>query len=127
MTKRLALLLSLLLTAACGSSSSEPPTTPSGPSVDTTTITITPTGVSPSAITMKPGSQVTFINSDSRNHNMSSDPHPDHTDCSAINDVGVLVPGQRRQTGNLNTSKTCGYHDHDDSENIRWKGSITIQ
>jgi hypothetical protein len=70
---------------------------------------------------------VTFINSDSRNHNMSSNPHPDHTDCPAINDVGVLVTGQRRQTGNLNVARTCGYHDHDDPENPRWKGTIAIQ
>jgi hypothetical protein len=70
---------------------------------------------------------VTFINNDTRDHDVSSNPHPEHTDCPAINDVGVLVPGQRRQTGNLNVARTCGYHDHDDPENSRWKGSILIQ
>jgi len=121
------LLVALLFAAGCGSSTPDSPAAPSAPAVDTTTITITSAGVSPSAISVKAGSQVLFINSDTRNHNMTSDPHPDHNDCPAINDVGVLVPGQRRQTGNLNVTRTCGFHDHDDSENSRWKGSITIQ
>ena len=117
----------LVFAAACGDNSPSEPTAPAGPGVETTTITITSAGVSPAAIIVRPGSQVTFINNDSRNHNMSSNPHPDHGDCPAINDVGVLVSGQMRQTGNLNTTRTCGYHDHDDSENNRWKGTIMIQ
>lgn len=109
---------------ACGSSSPSSPTSgaPAG-----TTVTITSNGVNPAAMTVKPGSQVTFVNNDSRSHNIASNPHPEHTDCPAINDVGVLSPGQSRQTGNLNLVRTCGYHDHDDSENTRWKGTITIQ
>ena len=106
---------------ACGGSS------PSSPSNGATTVTISSSGASPTTVTVSPGTRILFVNSDSRSHNMTSDPHPDHNDCPAINDVGVLVPGQRRQTGNLNVTRTCGFHDHDDSENSRWKGSITIQ
>ncbi len=113
--------------AACGSGSPSSPTTPAGPTVETTTITITSSGVSPVAIAVRAGSQVTFINSDTRSHNITSDLHPDHEECPSINQVGVLVPGQSRQTGNLNTIRTCGYHDHDDAENRRWKGTIAIQ
>jgi plastocyanin len=113
--------------AACGSSTPASPTTPAGPTVNATTITITSSGVTPVAIAIAPGTQVTYVNNDTRNHNVTSNPHPDHTDCPAINQVGVLVPGQSRQTGNLNTVRTCGYHDHDDAENNRWKGTITIQ
>ena len=47
-----------------------------------------------------------------RSHEMFSDPHPEHTDCPEINQVGFLSPGQSRQTGNLNTVRTCGFHDH---------------
>lgn len=116
-----------LISAAACSSSPSLPAAPAGPAVEATTIRITSTGVSPVAITVKPGSQVTFINSDTRNHDMASNPHPEHTDCPEINQVGVLVSSQSRQTGNLNTRKTCGYHDHDDPENSRWTGTITIQ
>jgi plastocyanin len=113
----------LLLAAACSSSN----TSPSSPPVAGTTITITASGVSPKNLQVSPGSQVTFVNNDRINHEMNSDPHPEHTECPAINQVGVLVPGQMKQTGNLNVVKACGYHDHQDSENPAWKGTITVQ
>ena len=43
---------------------------------------------------------------------MDSDPHPEHTDCPEINNIGFISPGQTKETGNLNTVRTCGYHDH---------------
>ena len=119
------------LSAACGGSSS-PSTGPStggtctaGPT--STTITISNNTVCPQNITVPRGTQVTFVNNDSRTHEMTSDPHPEHTDCTEINQVGNLVAGQTRQTGNLNTAKRCGFHDHIDFQNTALKGSITIQ
>src|SRR5436190_21989104 len=96
--------------AACSKSS----TTAPSEVVQTTTITITSNGVSPANIQVAVGSRVKFVNNDTRSHNMTSDPHPDHTDCPDINQVGFLTPGQQRETGNLNTARTCGFHDHDD-------------
>ena len=32
-----------------------------------------------------------------------------------------------KQTGNLNTVRTCGYHDHLNPENAMLRGTITIQ
>ena len=58
-------------------------------------------GVNPQRITVSPGTRVTFINNDSRTHEMNSDPHPNHGDCPPIDDVGFLSPGQTKQTGNL--------------------------
>jgi hypothetical protein len=108
---------------ACGGSDSTMPSpTPSGP-----TVNITSGGVTPKVITVARGSQVTFVNNDSRPRFIESDPHPEHTDCPEINSVGTLSPGQSRQTGNLNTPRTCGYHDHNDAENANLKGSIVIQ
>jgi hypothetical protein len=109
---------------ACGGSDStaSPSPTPSG-----ATVNITSGGVTPKVVTVARGSQVTFVNNDSRPRFMQSDPHPEHTDCPEINSVGTLSPGQSRQTGNLNTSRTCGYHDHNDAENANLKGSIVIQ
>ena len=48
-------------------------------------------------------------------------------DCTAINTVGLIVPGQSKQTGNLNTVRTCGYHDHVLFSNTSLQGTITIQ
>jgi plastocyanin len=112
----------LVAAVACGGSSSSPTPAPSGP-----TFSITSMGVTPKTVTVSRGSQVTFINNDSRPHDMESDPHPEHTDCPEINSVGTLNPGQSRQTGNLNTVRTCGFHDHLAAENTNLRGSIVIQ
>jgi plastocyanin len=95
--------------------------------VATTTITITAAGVSPQRITVSPGSRVTFVNNDTRSHEMNSDPHPDHGDCPAINDVGFIQPGQSKTTGNLTTARTCGFHDHNLPTLTSLQGQIVIQ
>lgn len=83
--------------------------------------------MSPNAITVSAGTRVTFVNNDSRAHDMESDPHPEHTACPPINDVGFIQAGQSRQTGNLNTVRRCGYHDHNQDSNRNLQGTITIQ
>lgn len=83
--------------------------------------------VSPVEIVVSPGSRVLFLNQDSRSHNMTSDPHPEHDQCPEINQVGFLQPGQSRETGNLVTVRTCGYHDHDNPDRASLKGRIVIR
>jgi plastocyanin len=83
--------------------------------------------VSPKTLTVPAGTRVTFVNNDSRAHDMESDPHPEHTDCPEINQVGFLTPGQTRLTGNMTTVRTCGYHDHEMDTNRNLQGSIIIQ
>jgi plastocyanin len=121
--------------AACSSSSSSgssaSPSSPTGPpsdAVSTNTITITNSVANPKNIKVARGSQVTFVNNDNQSHFVASDPHPDHTDCPEINQVGFLNPGQQRQTGNMTTNRTvCGFHDHDLPNVAGLQGSITIQ
>jgi plastocyanin len=83
--------------------------------------------VSPKELTVSPGTRVLFINNDSRRRNMTSDPHPEHNECLEINDVGLLNVGQFRETGNLVTVRTCGFHDHDDPDNNNVRGRIIIR
>jgi plastocyanin len=73
------------------------------------------------------GTQVTFTNQDSLDHEIDSDPHPEHSDCPEINQVDYLTPGQSRQTGNLNIARTCGFHDHMHPDQASMKGRIVIQ
>ena len=115
------------LMPACGGSDTSPSNNGGGPPVSTTTITIANNAVSPANIVVAQGSQVTFVNNDSRSHEMFSDPHPEHTDCPEINAVGFLSAGQRRQTENLNTIRTCGFHDHNDPARKTLQGTIVIQ
>ena len=118
------------LATACGSSS--PNTGPSTSATCTasstsTTITISNNAVCPQNITVPRGTQVMFVNSDSRTHEMNSDPHPTHEDCPEINAVGNLVAGQSRQTSNLVIARRCGFHDHIAFDVKTLQGSITIQ
>lgn len=124
---RLAGVLLLLLLSSCGGGS---PSSPSGGgSTGSATVTITSAGVNTTQLTVAPGTRVLFVNNDTRSHDMTSDPHPEHTDCPEINSVGLLQPGQSHETGNLNTIRTCGFHDHDDPPpgGAKWTGKITIK
>jgi plastocyanin len=139
MTFRRAILVTVAaVSMGCGGD--DTPTAPSGgnsggggtggsnnPPVATTTITITAAGVSPQRITVAPGSRVTFINNDSRPHEMNSDPHPTHGECPAIDDVSFITAGQTKMTGNLNVVRTCGFHDHNLFPNAAFQGQIIVQ
>ncbi len=112
---------------SCGGSTPSSPSDGGGTPTPATTITLTTAGVSPAAISVSQGTRVVFVNNDTRTREMFSDPHPEHTDCPELNQVGSLSPGQRRETGNLNTIRTCRYHDHNDPNNTRFQGRIVIQ
>jgi plastocyanin len=93
-----------------------------------TTITIGANGqVSPTTLTIAVGTRVTFVNNHSRNHDMSSDPHPSHEDCPPMDQVGFLVPGQSKTSGNFNTARRCGFHDHNEPTNAALQGAIIVQ
>ena len=125
----------LALAPACGGSNSNPIGPggggSGGPGPSGATITISATGaISPSSVTINSGESVTFVNNDMRagiSHNMSSDPHPAHSDCPAINALGVISPGASKLTNALTTSRTCGFHDHNDPDNPALRGTITVR
>jgi plastocyanin len=124
-----------LMCGACGGGSSPPAPSPNGGSGGSgggttsggTTFTITSSGVSPKTLTVPAGTQVTFINNDNTNHDMNSDPHPEHTQCTEINNVGFLNPGQSRQTSAMRAARTCGFHDHNQPSVSSLQGSIIVQ
>jgi hypothetical protein len=111
--------VALILTAlavACGGGNDSPtaPTPPpSGggtPAPSTLTLTISANGLSAGG-EVAVGGTVTIVNSASSPHEMSSDPHPIHTDCPGLN-FGSLQPGQQRTSQPLTSARTCGIHDH---------------
>jgi hypothetical protein len=93
---------------ACGGGGSAP-TTPSASTERT--INVTATGFKPSDAVIAVGGRVTFDNIDDRLHSIASLPLTTHSDCPNINDVGVLSPGQSKQTGVFSVARSCGYHD----------------
>ena len=126
-TRTVAAVLAGLVLSACGSGGGTP-NSPSPPPANTNVLTISSSGVlSPKELTVAPGARVLFVNNDSRRHDMTSDPHPDHMDCPPLNQVGLLTPGQQRESGNFVTARTCGFHDHEDPDNANLKGRIVIR
>jgi plastocyanin len=91
------------------------------------TVTITSAGANPKSVQVAPGSRVLFINNDTQEHYIHSDPHPDATDCPELNQIGILKNGEQRETGNLVNITTCGYHDHNIPTNNNFKGTIIIK
>ncbi len=92
------------------------------------TITLTGSGVSSSSVTISLGQSVTFVNSDSRSHEIASDPHPQHGSCPGIEaGLGTISPGQTKSTQGFADTGTCGFHDHLDATNRSFQGTIRIQ
>ena len=103
-----------VVTVACNGDSGSPtsPSTVTVPTVTVPTVTITGSGVSPAQITMDVGGRVRFVNNDSVNRQINSNPFPTHDDCPPINEVDLLTPGQSKMTGVLSLVGACGFHDH---------------
>jgi plastocyanin len=122
---RAAAACAMMLAASCGGGS---PAAPAPPAANPFRITISAAGVvTPVELVVPPGTRVLFINEHSRPHDMTSDDHPDHLDCPAINSVGLLNSGQSRETGNLVAIRTCGFHDHINPADSRLAGRIVIR
>jgi plastocyanin len=91
------------------------------------TVTIANGTVTPPEVRINVGQSVLFRNNDGRARDMTSDPHPVHTDCPAVNAVGVLQSGQERATHGFGSTGTCGYHDHLDPDTAAVRGRIIVQ
>jgi plastocyanin len=123
----------LVATACGGGGSNGSPTGPTDgggtgtPGDPQATITITSDGVSPREVTIAPGTRVRFVNNNRIAHDINSDPHPEHTDCPAINQVGFIQPNQTKDTGPLTAVRTCGFHDHNQPSNDSLTGRIIVR
>jgi hypothetical protein len=119
------------LVASCGGGGDgDGGANPAGPSGNTpaigATVTITSSGMSQQQIRVQAGEAVRFVNNDSVAHVPSSNPHPAHTDCPAINGVGSLQPGASGITLAFSTSRSCGFHDHNNPGDTRFAGQILV-
>jgi plastocyanin len=99
------------------------PVAPSGPP----TITITASGMTPLEITINVGQRVTFVNNDTRPHDVVGGRDPNNPDCPEIVQAGFLAPGQRGETGVFTTARTCEYHDHTMLSVPAFQGRIIIR
>jgi plastocyanin len=127
MAGRIFILGSLIAAFGCGYDSPSAPDSPTTPGPEGASISITTSGVTPSAVTITAGQSVTFVNNDSVSHEIASGPIPTYDECPAINRVGTLQPGQSMQTGALSTTRACDFIDLLRVEDSRWRGTIAVQ
>ena len=122
----------LMWMVACGGGNGGGPSGPGNPGSGNpgpigATITFENGRINPASVTIAVGQSVNFLNNDGVVRNVSSDPHPVHTDCPGINAVGNLSNGQSRPTNALTTARVCGFHNHNDPENAAFKGTIDVR
>lgn len=85
-------------------------------------ITLTATGFNPATITIKAGTKVTWTNSSGATGNVSSDPHPIHTNYPPLN-LGSFANNSSVSL-TFDKAGTYGYHNH---LNPGEKGTIIVQ
>lgn len=128
-----ALLAGAAAAAACGGgggtgpTSTSPATGSSGvvPGSIGATISLTATGANPIDVRIEATQRVRFVNTDTRPHQVQTNPHNFHTDCPP-NNVILLNPGQQVDTAVFNEVKACGYHDHLLPDEQRFWGTIRV-
>jgi hypothetical protein len=121
--------------AACGCSSSPvaptPSASPPGPTTpapgESPTVTISASGFSPPEITLPIAGRVTFVNADRIGRDIASGLEHNSRECSEVDVVGFLNPGERRQSAAFDQAKTCRFHEHSNVGNPAWQGRIVIQ
>ena len=92
------------------------------PTTNQQTITVTPSGFQPGSLTIKAGETIVWSNQTNATSNVSSAPHPAHTDYPPLN-LGDIAPGASVSLV-FPTAGTYKYHNHLNASQF---GSITVQ
>lgn len=101
-------------TATPGNSSVSQSSSSQSAQAGAATITATGSGFEPSAVTVKSGQAITWVNKSAQTVQIGSDNHPTHTldpDLTGGKYVIELAPGESK-TVPVNVKGTHGYHNH---------------
>lgn len=96
------------------------------PGASIPTVMVTASGVSPKEVRVAVGGQVRFVNDDTVNRQINSNPFPAHDGCPPINEVSLLTPGQSKMTGVLSLEGSCSYHEHLTEGDAAFGGTILV-
>lgn len=105
-----------------GQTQVSPTTAQISPTITENLITLTLNGYTPSTLTIKVGTTVTWMNNSGDVATVSSDPHPTHTDYKPLN-LGRFLNGERL-TLTFDKIGTYKYHNH---LNASQKGTIIVE
>ena len=91
------------------------------------TVRLKPEGPEPASVIINVGGRVTFVNDDARQHEIVSDPYRRHEECPPVNRVGLLAPGQQRDSSIFEAVRSCGFHDHLDPTGVTGRIEVRIE
>jgi hypothetical protein len=86
-------------------------------------VSIAAGGVSPQILHILGDQGITFVNKDTRAHDIRSDPHPAHTECALMN-LGAIPAGESRVTAKIVSGQGCGYHAEGDPASRAFQGFV---
>lgn len=105
------------------SSTQEAPTSLAEKIKGTAVVSVTNKGFIPGTITVSKGTLITFTNKDSKQHRVSSDPHPTHTNLKGF-DSPNLKKGES-YFFLFDKKGTYTYHDH--LNPLKFHGTIVVE
>ncbi len=113
---------------AGGNNSGGNPGAPSGggSGIVGATINLNASGIDNTAPAVQVGERLRVVNNDTRVHQIMTTPHLVHTDCPALNAIGSLAPGQSGTSDPLTTSRGCGFHDHLNPDDTKFRGQVLV-
>lgn len=88
------------------------------------TVTITKTGFVPATIKIKKGQQVTWTNTDTKDHQVSADPHPSHSSLPNLSETSKILP---QESMSFTFEKTGTYGYHDELNPLTLKGTVIVE
>jgi hypothetical protein len=112
---------------ACSNSDQSQSSTPTTPTAVGTyqTITITPTGITPSLTYIAPGYPLLIVNNDTRLHRLHLNAGVTQPGCAAFDNAGDVPAGESRLTGVIgDTPGGCSYHDHLSHGDLRFAAQL---
>lgn len=90
------------------------------------TINLSASGVDNPTPSISLGERLRITNNDSQVRQMLSTPHGTHDDCPGLNSIGALAPGQSGTSQPLMTARGCGFHDHNNPDDNRFRGQVLV-
>jgi len=120
----LGVIAAAFVSASCGQSTSagrDPLEIP-----NTGSLFLQPSGVTPTSVLIKAGGTISIFNSDTVDHMVASNPHPQRSDCPEIN-TPTLRPGATHTVTLRLMAERCGFHDFLQPGNVNFQGLITVQ
>lgn len=89
-------------------------------------IQASPNGFSPQDFVMRVGNTLTWHNTDTVDHEIRSNPHPEHDKFPQINEIGLLKPGEKKSI-KITEPGIYTYHDHLNPTAYALKGSFRVE